>query len=250
MSMMLLTGAGKARNAVQFDPASVSTLLAGFSTRLSSLFQASNGTTPATAGDDPVAYASDLSGNNRHFTQPDDTGRRPLLKLNQINGFPALRFDGTNDVIYNNNWVTVAPGVLFVVCKQITWALAGRITSGGDNTSHCVINQYNTAQPNLSIYAGSAFVAENNGLALGSWGILEVLFNGASSEFQVNGGTATTGNPGANFVTDGVAAGGGSTGSLCANVDVAEVLVYDGLSAGERTTVREGLSNVFDIALA
>lgn len=233
-----------------FDPTSVSTLLAGFSMRLSTFYQDSAGTTPAAADADPVAYASDLSGNARHFLQADDNTRRPLLKLNQVNGFSALRFDGSNDVIYNHNWLNVQPITVYVVCKQIAWGFGKRIISGGDNVDNPVINQYNTAQPNLSIYAGSSFVAENNGLALSTWGILEVVYNGASSTFSVNGGTATTGDPGPDGITDGVAVGGASLGALCANIDVAEVLVYDNLDAGERTTVRQGLGAVYGITVS
>lgn len=67
---------------------------------LSSLFQNSDGTTPATATDNPVGYWADLSGLGNHARQTVATGSRPFLKLNNQNGRPGLLFDGSND------WIT------------------------------------------------------------------------------------------------------------------------------------------------
>jgi hypothetical protein len=63
-----------------------------------SLAQNSDGTTAAAAGDDPVGYWKDLSGNARHYTQSTNDNR-PLLKLATHNSRNSLYFDGTNDVL-------------------------------------------------------------------------------------------------------------------------------------------------------
>jgi hypothetical protein len=63
-----------------------------------SLFQNSNGTTAATATDNPVGYWADMSGLGNHATQAT-SGARPLLKLSNQNGLPGLLLDGTDDFL-------------------------------------------------------------------------------------------------------------------------------------------------------
>lgn len=43
-----------------------------------------------------VSQWTDLSGNNNHIIQTDNT-KQPLLLSNQLNNFPVVRFDGIND---------------------------------------------------------------------------------------------------------------------------------------------------------
>lgn len=88
------------RQAGGFDPRSIAGCVCNLDASvLSSLFQSSDGTTAATATDDPVAYWGDLSGSSSHAKQTVATGSRPLLKLNNQNGRPGLLFDGSNDFL-------------------------------------------------------------------------------------------------------------------------------------------------------
>jgi hypothetical protein len=81
-----------------FDPRSISGCICNLDASvLSSLKQNSNGTTDATATDDPVGFVSDLSGLGNNAVQSVATGSRPFLKLNNQNGRPGLLFDGSND---------------------------------------------------------------------------------------------------------------------------------------------------------
>lgn len=56
-------------------------------------------TIPATSDNDPVRALQDQSGNGYHCTQPYSVDRAPLLKLNILNGLPALYFDGVDDLL-------------------------------------------------------------------------------------------------------------------------------------------------------
>lgn len=86
-----------------FDPRSISGCLCNLDASvMSSLFQNSDGTTAATATDDPVGYWADLSGLGNHARQTVATGSRPFLKLNNQNGKPGLLWDGSND------WMTAS----------------------------------------------------------------------------------------------------------------------------------------------
>lgn len=61
---------------------------------LSTLFQDSTGTLPATADGDPVGRMLDKSGNGRHLFQ-DISAARPVLR--QSGGLTWLEFDGVDD---------------------------------------------------------------------------------------------------------------------------------------------------------
>lgn len=65
------------------------------------LFQDTGGVTPAAADGDPVGLWRDQSGGARDFSQATGISK-PLLKLAQVNGKPALRFDGVDDNILSS----------------------------------------------------------------------------------------------------------------------------------------------------
>jgi hypothetical protein len=65
-------------------------------------------TTPATLDGDTIAGWADFSGQNNHGSQ-GTAASRPTLKLNQINGEPSLRFDGTADHISIPNHTSMKP---------------------------------------------------------------------------------------------------------------------------------------------
>jgi hypothetical protein len=90
-----------------FDPRVLSGCICNLDASvLSSLKQNSNGTTDATATNDPIGYWADLSGLGNNAVQTVATGSRPFLKLDNQNGRPGLLFDGSND------WLTTTiPGL-------------------------------------------------------------------------------------------------------------------------------------------
>lgn len=82
-----------------FSPASLNPDLWTDASNASSLFQNSNGTTPATADGDPVGYEGDQSVNANNATQSSGT-LRPVLRTASINGRNSIEPDETYDV-YN-----------------------------------------------------------------------------------------------------------------------------------------------------
>jgi hypothetical protein len=93
---------------------------------VSSLFQNSDGTTAATAANDPVGYATDLSGSGNHAKQTIATGSRPFLKLNNQNGLPGLLFDGSNDFLTATiaNFQSLTAATIIQVVKPTAAAAA------------------------------------------------------------------------------------------------------------------------------
>lgn len=81
------------------------------------LFQNSDGTTAATATNDPVGYWRDKSGNGRHALQTTNNDR-PLLKLADLNGLPSLDFDGSSDFFRVNSGSQFAAFFVFAVVRR------------------------------------------------------------------------------------------------------------------------------------
>jgi hypothetical protein len=74
------------------------------------------GTTPATADGTAIALWQDQSGNFNHLAQPT-SGARPVVKTNQINGLPCVRFDGVDDFCYLTNAFIPAGYTAYAVVK-------------------------------------------------------------------------------------------------------------------------------------
>jgi hypothetical protein len=90
-----------------FDPRSISGLALWLdSADASTLFQNSNGTTPATATGDPIGYWRDKSGSGSHVTQAT-AANRPSRAVGPF-GKPAIDFDGVNDCLFCDNTAVTA----------------------------------------------------------------------------------------------------------------------------------------------
>ena len=106
------------------------------SAAVTTLFQNSSMTTPATSTNDPVGAWADRSGNGRHATQATST-QRPLLDANRRLVFDgiddSLAFSGTGlDLFRNRTGVTVF-GVVSATTNQAArqrWLYASTPTAG------------------------------------------------------------------------------------------------------------------------
>lgn len=82
-----------------------------------------------------VSQWSDKSGNNRHFTQAI-AASQPGYSANQINGYPILTFDGSDDFLDGGNILPATNGIMtFIIARQNTIGAAtsapyiGRVSS-------------------------------------------------------------------------------------------------------------------------
>ncbi len=204
-----------------FTPASL--------TNLRAWYKSDVGTTIATG----VAQWNDQSGNGNHLTQPTG-GLQPTLTAGQINGLPAIVFGGFG-VHMDVSFAIVHPSTVFLVMKQNVWA-NGTFFCDGITSNTMVVRQM-TATPNIEQFAGSSGGA-STGLAVGTFGLVTSIFNGASSSLQVNGGTVGTGNPGTANPA-GFAIGAQASGGQSSQIAVAEIIVMAAAAtAGETASVR------------
>lgn len=113
------------------------------------------------------------------------------------------------------------PLTMYAVVKQISWKQAMCLWDGY-SISRCILMQNGTS-PGLKANAG-AYSSENRNLAVGSWGIIRVVYNSANSKLQINKTAAITGNFGTD-IQDGLTLGTQTIGSGYSNILVKGVLM-------------------------
>jgi hypothetical protein len=217
-------------------------------------FQDAAKTTPATNDGDVIGAWADQSGNGNDVTQAT-TGNKPTLKLAIKNGRPVIRFDGAGDNLQGVLSDALSqPFTIFAVAALDAVAVdagAGIIIDGDDVTNRAVLEQQSQGgdTDTWSIYAGS-FVT--GGVSDSNWNIWAALFNGASSEFWINGASEASGGAGASN-PDGITVGTRYLADATSawDGDVAEVIIYDpSLSTADRQQVEQYLSTRWGITLS
>ena len=168
----------------------------------------------------------------------NSTGAKPATVVKS----PQLLFDGTASYMTAN--VPLAASTVYIVGKQVSWTVNDTMFAGNVNG----INIYQvTSSPTIGLFAGSAACA-NSDLAVGSFGILSAVFNGAGSSLTVNNGTPSTGNagtPNETTVTLGAAGGGGSN---WANIIVKEIIAFPAAhDAATRAQIQSYLNSKYGV---
>jgi hypothetical protein len=135
----------------------------------------------------------------------------------------GILFDGIDDNMKTAVATLTQPTFIYIVFKQVTWTNQDRIFDGHVNNSGILVQ--NTSTPNINVYAGS-IGTDSDKLALDTWGIVRVLFNGANSKFIVNNEAPITGNFGASDMGRfRLASQGASGGTYFANIHVKEIII-------------------------
>lgn len=197
----------RAGKPVSFLPSDLSNLAAWF--RFNSGITSSGGA---------VSQWNDASGNARHLFQATGAAQ-PALQ-----GDGSILFDGTSDFLRCDPFTLNQPATYYLLVKQVTWGSGQGLLDG--NAALANLIYMSGASPAVELYAGSAGVANNTGLAVGVYGVIAAVFNTASSLLQINNGTATTGNPGINPASGLTIGARGGSDANYSNIQVKEVVVY------------------------
>lgn len=161
---------------------------------------------------------TDLTGNGRHLLQAT-AASQPLWVASGAGG--VLRFDGVADYLKTAAFTLNQPEHIFLLTKWTSVAGAPYILDGNAMNG---MGLYDQAGATASVYAGKDLLRAST--ITGTWGIIDVLYNGAASAIGLNGGLATTGDAGTNNAGGitvcryGGAAGGYGT------ADIAALAVY------------------------
>lgn len=190
-----------------------------------------------------VSQWDDQSGNLRNAIQAT-ASKQPLYKSGIINGKPVLRFDGSSDSLQVAFGATLAqPNTIFIVAA---------ITSAGaqdnliDGLSGSERNSLFIDSGNYTMYAGSLFSLS---AIDANTHILRMVFDGASSSFSIDGGSASSGNAGTQSIS-GINICCENSGLRNIGADIAEIIIYDDLlTPAEIAQVQSYLSVKYGISL-
>lgn len=171
-----------------------------------------------------VNKVRDLSGNRRHLLQ-GTLGRRPIFKLNLVDGKPALRFDGIDDVMSSVAFAYVQPICVSVVLQRHNNTFK-YIYSSLDGSGIALFqgDVFNA----VSLFAGTGSGDPSGAIGTGEFYLMTAEYNGASSNIYENGVLAgdSPGNPGSNNGSGIVLGNRGSDFALPSQIDVAELVIY------------------------
>ena len=165
-------------------------------------------------GSDLVSIWGDKSGLDHHLLQATGTNQ-PIVNAN------GVLFDGIDNFMKCAAFTLVQPEMIYMVLKQVTWSVNDRIFDGENDLS--MLLSQKIASANIDAYAGD--VLSNNDSVLNTYGILRVLYNGASSKLIINNNTPVTGSLGS-ADADGFIIGR-RTGSDAnySNIEVKEIII-------------------------
>jgi len=206
----------------------------------------SSGGSAATATNDPVGEWVDQSGNGN---SPTESTNKPTLQLSQVNGYPSVRFDGTNDVL-TKTFTLDAPFNYFLVMKQISWTSNDDIICGGSGDNFSFFQR--TSSPTMGIWKGDSSGFNNSDLSIGTWGIVQVrMGTGAGNEvgIKVNAGTmSSSGTNAPSLARGGVTIAAHPGPNSFANVEFARILLYNtNVSDANATLIRNALNAIYAI---
>lgn len=169
-----------------------------------------------------------------------------------LNGLTTGYFDGSAYYMKSLGLASlVQPTTVIMVVKQWTWTAGDAIYDGLTYASSTLVQSGAGVSPQIRPYAGTSDAGLLNGnLALGAYGIVACIFNGASSSIGINNTTVLSGNVGSGNA-NGFCLGSTATPSAYSNSQVAEILIYNrALNASELDSLKSSyLAKKWNISL-
>ena len=175
---------------------------------------------------DRVSAWADRSGNGNHLLQAVEADQ-PTWSAN------GVLFDGVSQFLKTATFPLGQPQHIYIVFKQVTWVNGQKFFDGNSPSTGILYNSISS--PYLRTSAGSDSLYDNK-LAVNTWGIVRIVFNGANSKLQINEETAKTGNSG----TGGVGMKGFTLGARAdgaaqwANMEVKEVIIRNVVDGADK----------------
>jgi hypothetical protein len=199
-----------------------------------------------------VTQWTDGSGNGRNLTSFDPS-QSATLRVNAVNGQPALEFDGSTSLMktYGSTFTIAQPDTYFIVYKSLDVAGGNHEAYIFDSTSSAV-RQLLGLGPfgNTEMYA-DIDIEGPTPYPFPSYQIWSGTYQGSSSTLWKNGAkiaTAPAGNSGLSGFTVGALSTSAQYGYLYSHSLVAEILLYSGsMTDADRATVTSWLNTKYGL---
>jgi hypothetical protein len=195
--------------------------------------------TGVTESSNLVSQWDDQSGNGDHLVEATN---KPLLVADLVNGYPGIRFDGSNDAINVSGITAFTDAHLWIVFNPISWAAEDCIMACYVGGGSHALNQH-TSTPLIG-HATDAASTNRVSATLGTWWLMNSWVDGTTSSYMgLNDNTEVTGgDPGSaqlNFTSCWL--GTNSSENFPWNGEIAEVCVYSGgeVSSGNKVLLKE-----------
>jgi hypothetical protein len=157
----------------------------------------------------------------------------------------GILFDGIDNCMKATAFTLIQPEFIYMVVKQVTWTKYDYFFDGNTADSG-IVYQGEGITPRINAGAG-LYLGDNANLVLNTWGILRVLFNGASSKLIVNATTPTTGNCGTGNM-GGFTLGSRAVGLYYSNIHVKEIIIRKiADTSGDETAIYNYLAAKYGI---
>lgn len=158
---------------------------------------------------------------------------KPKWFDNQVNSYPSIRFDGTNDYLSESGGTIAQPAHVWMIVKQKSWSSGDCLIGGVTSPSADIQQSASSSRTRIEI---DNFGPELN-TPLNLWFLLGALIASPAKYFY-NDGVIATGGTGTNTFNGGITLGAERSGWSFANIEVAELAIYTILiTGGDRTTL-------------
>ncbi len=185
-----------------------------------------------------ISQINDKSGQANHLTQAIGS-RQPLWQSADKNGLDTAYFDNTDDSMF----ITVLTGGL--IAQPNTIFMVAEYTQGYNSVMFdgmgSTRNMFYTNATNTTLYAGANANAPS--LLPITFAQFTILFNTTASTIRKNKSDFATGLNTSTMALNGFSLCSFSGGAGSANIDVAEIIVYNGnVSVADRTLIENYLA--------
>jgi hypothetical protein len=189
-------------------------------------------------GSNLVSDWADQSGNAHNLSEATN---KPLWQASQVNGIPAILFDGVNDVLASAALSLPQPYTIFLLYKEVVHSGLGKwvLTTNGPG-----IFMVNGAPETIIAVPGTIGAQVVPGTA--NFVLLTAVANGTSSTLALNNGTPQT-DPD-NLVGTATELRLGAGFGTFSNINVAEVVLLSGaVTPSERTAMLDYFRTVYGL---
>jgi hypothetical protein len=164
--------------------------------------------------DNLVSAWKDCLGSGNDLGDGTNAWTRPIWSAN------GILFDGSNDFMKTAAFTLNQPVTIYIVLKVVSFSAWMTIIDGGTANYGALLERATT--PTIGAFAGTNAL-ETGDLAVNTWGIVTIVFNGASSSIQVDNHDAVTGDAGS-ANPGGIVIGANISGTANSNIQVEEII--------------------------